>query len=212
MTKMIWFDFGGVLSPPIADLFADYERRTGVPTRLLQRAMAEVAQSMSLPTLAPIELGLLTEREWVERIKQRIRAIDPLVDTSAMAPDFGEQWFAQHSPNVQMRSLALASRAEDVRVGILTNNVPEWDAHWRTLVDLEGHVDDVVDSSAVGWRKPDPWIFELAAKRNNVAPGQCLLIDDLEENCRAARQQGWTAVWFTEGADVEAAVRDFIEN
>lgn len=39
----VFLDFGGVLSPPIEDLFAEYERKTGIAPSDLKAAMAGVA-------------------------------------------------------------------------------------------------------------------------------------------------------------------------
>ncbi|MGP4009728.1 HAD-IA family hydrolase [Streptomyces sp. 4N124] len=52
----------------------------------------------------------------------------------------------------------------------------------------------------MGVRKPDPRIFELAAKTAGIEAGDCVLVDDLAENCEAARDQRWQAVHFRDNA------------
>ena len=47
-----------------------------------------------------------------------------------------------------------------------------------------------------GDRKPEPRIYELTLDALGVAPEAALLIDDLAENCQAARELGMRAVWF----------------
>lgn len=192
----VFIDFGGVLSPPIEELFVAYERATGIGPADLKAAMAAVAEQLGVDVLAPVELGLLTEVEWVRRLHQWLVARG--VDVSRSRPEFGRQWFAEHRVNDTVRELALHLRSVGYRVGVLTNNVREWEPYWRTMVDLDDQVDVIVDSWAVGCRKPDPAIFALAAERVCVPPTAALLIDDVAENCHAARACGWGAVQFVD--------------
>ena len=41
--------------------------------------------------------------------------------------------------------------------------------------------------------KPQPEIYRLAAERLEVAPEECLFVDDLRENCEGAEAVGMTA-------------------
>ena len=43
---------------------------------------------------------------------------------------------------------------------------------------LAPHFDDVVLSCAVGLRKPDPAIYQLACERLGVEPEECLFVGD----------------------------------
>lgn len=198
--RMIWFDFGGVLSPPLSVLFDRYHERTGIEPQLLKWAMAEVARDMDLEPLAPVELGLISETEWVRQMHEVIRSTHPEIDLSRSEAAFGRQWFEGHLANAGLRQALVNLSGDGFRVGLLTNNVPEWEPHWRRMLDLDGVVDDVVDSCRVGLRKPDPEIFALAARRNEVAASSCLLIDDLVENCEAAIAAGWAAIQHVDNA------------
>ncbi|MCX6469341.1 MAG: HAD family phosphatase [Corynebacteriales bacterium] len=206
-TPFVWFDFGGVLSPPLDELFERYEQNTGIPVAVLQRAIATVGAQYGLPPLAPIELALLDERSWVGRLHDAIRTERPDLDLSRSETDFGRQWFAGHRVNSGVRDLALELIGNGVRVGILSNNVVEWEPYWRPMVGLDDVVTDLVDSCRVGVRKPDPEIFTLAARRNDVDPRDCILVDDLAENCRSAVDTGWTAIRFVDTASAVEAVR-----
>src|SRR5690606_22565217 len=96
------------------------------------------------------------------------------------------------------------------RVGVLSNNVVEWEPYWRPMVDLDHVLSALVDSCKVGLRKPDPQIFALAAEQAGAAPGRSVLIDDLAENCAAARAAGWTAVQFRDAEQAVAEVREVL--
>ena len=56
--------------------------------------------------------------------------------------------------------------------------------------------DDIVCSAEVGMAKPEPEIFRLAAARLGVAPGECVFVDDWDQNVDAAREVGMTAICY----------------
>lgn len=179
-------------------------------TATLQRAIAAVGAEYGLPPLAPIEPALLDERTWVRKLHDTIRTWEPELDLSRSEADFGRQWFSGHVVNAKVRDLVVELAGAGLRVGVLSNNVVEWEPYWRPMIGLDDVVTDLVDSCKVGFRKPDPEIFVLAAERNGVDPRDCLLVDDLAENCRAAERAGWTAIRFTDTdqaiSDVRAAI------
>ncbi|MEV7170153.1 HAD family hydrolase [Streptomyces sp. JL4002] len=203
---MIWFDFGGVLSPPLDDLFDAYHERAGISPRQMKTALAAVAAELGHEPLAPLELALLTEAEWGGAMARVLREANPGIDLSrARLQSFGEQWFEGVRANPVMVSTARHAKEHGYRVGILSNNVVEWEAHWHAIVAPVGEVDCIVDSCKVGVRKPDPDIFRRAEKEAGVPAAECVLVDDLAENCEAARSVGWRAVHFRNNAQ---AVRD----
>ncbi|MEV0227152.1 HAD family phosphatase [Streptomyces sp. NPDC050704] len=205
---MVWFDFGGVLSPPLDELYDAYHRKTGIPPAQLQAAMKEVADEMGMPTLAPVEIAALTEDEWGRRLRRILTSRHPELDLSrARLECFGEQWFDGVTANPVMVCALRNARDNGFRVGILSNNVVEWEPYWRAIVAPAGEVDCLINSCKVGVRKPDSEIFDLAAKAAGVTPEDCVLVDDLAGNCAAARRQGWQAVHFRDNRQVLAELR-----
>jgi nicotinate-nucleotide adenylyltransferase len=79
------------------------------------------------------------------------------------------------------------------RIGILSNMSEDFHrrlfseacADYRALADAE------VISGIERMVKPDRAIYDLAAERMNLAPGQLLFLDDTEANVIAARKFGW---------------------
>jgi len=67
---------------------------------------------------------------------------------------------------------------------------------------------DIVVSGVERLAKPDPAIFELAARRFGHAAERMLFIDDNAANIASARTLGWQVHHFTQGADaLEAELR-----
>lgn len=79
------------------------------------------------------------------------------------------------------------------KTAILSNSSPgarEAERHWG----FETITDTIVYSHEVGLAKPDPRIYALSQDRLDVAPSQILFLDDIVDNCDAARSLGWHAV------------------
>ena len=54
--------------------------------------------------------------------------------------------------------------------------------------------DEVIESSKIGLRKPDPRIYEMMCERLAVSPGACVYLDDLGVNCKPAAALGMIAI------------------
>ena len=50
-------------------------------------------------------------------------------------------------------------RERGIRTALITNNVAEFGDGWRKMIPVDGLFEIIIDSSAVGIRKPDPRIF-----------------------------------------------------
>lgn len=78
---------------------------------------------------------------------------------------------------------------------------------WREFRASEPLFDlfrDIVVSGDEKLAKPDPRIFELAARRFGSEPGAMLFIDDNAENIAAARTLGWQVHHFKDAAGLRA--------
>lgn len=73
----------------------------------------------------------------------------------------------------------------------------------RTMEQLfDGKVGELFDEVMLSYRegiaKPNPEIFTLAAERLGVAPGECVMIDDIAANCEGAEVAGMQSILHTE--------------
>jgi putative hydrolase of the HAD superfamily len=196
---IVWTDFGGVITPPIAHTLAQFCSRIGVETSVFQSAMRRVAGRYgTTDVMAPLDTPLITESRWAEQVAEVLRTEHGArVDLS----DFADKWFADRETNHVWLSHLWRLRDRGYTVGVLSNMVPAWDRHWRAMVPDEGLFSHVVLSFEVGKRKPQRDIFELAAARAGAPPQHCVLVDDLLTNCSGARDAGWAAVRFSDTRD-----------
>ncbi len=200
-------DFGGVLSSPLLDAFLAYERDSEIPLQELGTAMLAIAERSGENPLYALETGRLSAAEFLGGLSAQLSR---QLDREVTMDDFADRYFDSLEPNEPMIEFMRALKARGYRLAILTNNVREWEPLWRAKLPVDEIFEDVVDSGFVGLRKPDPAIFELTLSRLGCAASAALMLDDVEDNCAAARAVGMQAVCFgsTEQAiaDVEAAL------
>ena len=197
-------DFGGVLTTPLFNAFAHVQEEHGIPIESLGLAMWRATQERGENPLFPLERGELSEPEFLAIIET---ALSAEVGREVSMHDFGERYFAQLHPNEEFTGY-LRSLKEDrgVRLAMLTNNVREWEARWRSMIpDIDELFEAVVDSAFVGMRKPDPAIYELTLERLGLPAEACAFVDDIDVNCDAASALGLRAVQFV---DTAQAIRD----
>lgn len=78
------------------------------------------------------------------------------------------------------------------RIGLLTNMYPRMLSKIKKRDILPPiQWDVIVDSSVVGFQKPDPKIFEIAQKLSGVENSQILFVENTREHIRAAKILGW---------------------
>ena len=101
-------------------------------------------------------------------------------------------------PDPLMYQVIRDLRDRGVRTALLSNS---WGSGGYPRQDFPGLFDAVVISCEVGMRKPESRIFLHAAGLLDVAPAECVFIDDLDSNVRAAVGCGMTGMHHTDAAD-----------
>lgn len=82
------------------------------------------------------------------------------------------------------------------KIGLLSNIASNWITDTFLTREEQEIFNDLVMSHEVSLAKPDPRIFELAAERLGVEIEECLLVDDVEPYCMAARELGMQAIQY----------------
>ncbi|MDJ0847499.1 MAG: HAD family phosphatase [Myxococcota bacterium] len=201
----VMWDYGGVfMASPFAAV-ADVARELGVePQRYVEIIFGPYDRDTSHPwhRLERGELSLALAREEIIELGRSDGVdADPLLFFAAMAREGAA---AVRDPVVE---LARRIKSEGVATALVTNNVVEFREHWKRSIPLDDLFHEVIDSSEVGLRKPDPKIFELALERlGGVEPGDAVFLDDYEGNVEAARRVGIHGIHV--GEDYAAALAE----
>lgn len=88
------------------------------------------------------------------------------------------------------------SLTENYSLGVLSNEVGDWNSFLRDKFDLNKLFQVVVISSEVGYRKPDKEIYKILLNRIQSPPSECVFVDDGNENLRSASEIGIKTVGF----------------
>jgi putative hydrolase of the HAD superfamily len=187
-------DFGGVLTTPLIQSFAAVQDQTGVPFDELVNGMTRIQEEDGRHPLYELETGRLTEADFLRKLGD---VLEPVLGHRPELHRFREIYFDALHPNEPMSALLRAATTRGRRMGLLTNNVREWEPLWRTMLPVDEIFEVVVDSGFVGMRKPDREIYDLTLERlGGPAPGECLFIDDTDVNCDRARELGMSAIQY----------------
>jgi putative hydrolase of the HAD superfamily len=197
-------DFGGVLTSPLFESFAAWQRQSGLSFERLGQAMADATERNRLHPLYELEKGTITEAEFLGMLEAEL-------DSGTSLSGMRDVYFEHLRPNPAMIDLMRELRGRRLRMALLTNNVREWEPQWRAkLPEIDEIFEVVVDSAFVGMRKPDREIYELTLERlgDGLAAAECLFVDDVDVNCETARSLGMRAVHY---ADADQAIAEIHE-
>jgi putative hydrolase of the HAD superfamily len=198
-------DFGGVLTTPLVQSFAAVQDQTGIQFEELAKAMARVQEEDGAHPLFELETGRLSEADFLRKLGD---ALEPALGHRPELHRFSEIYFDALHPNEPMINLMHAAKERGYGMGLLTNNVREWEPLWRTMLPVDEIFEVVVDSGFVGCRKPDREIYDLTLERmGGLTPKECLFIDDTDVNCDAARELGMSTVHYRDNEQAIPEVR-----
>jgi putative hydrolase of the HAD superfamily len=199
-------DFGGVLTTPLVQSFVAVQDETGISFEELAKAMGRIEEADGAHPLYELEKGKLSEVDFLRKLGDEL---EPALGHRPELHRFSEIYFDALHPNAPMIDLMREVKQAGHRMGLLTNNVREWEPLWRSMLPVDEIFEVVVDSGFVGLRKPDPAIYELTLERLDGVPAQeCLFIDDVDVNCAAARELGMSAVHYQHNDQAIPEIRE----
>jgi putative hydrolase of the HAD superfamily len=190
--EVVLFDFGGVF---IDSAFPNLEAQSEVlgmdSTLLIELTLGSLDRDTDHPwhRVERGELAMLDARvEIMQMYREAGIEADPFV---LMSKTIG--------PKVQVRDSVVectrSLRAAGLKTGLVTNNAHEIRDRWRAMIPVDDLFDDVVDSSEVGVRKPNPAIYQLALHRlGDIDPRAAIFLDDLPPNVAVAEGIGMQGI------------------
>jgi HAD superfamily hydrolase (TIGR01509 family) len=137
---------------------------------------------------AKSDLGVLTRQEFNQSISDR---------TSLSAVEIDERYWGTNKYDYQVVELAENLKSTgDYRIGLLSNISRDWMPDILLFFDEKKLFDEILLSGDVNVVKPNPQIFEMMASKLNLAPEECVMIDDVASNVNGARTAGMHGIVF----------------
>lgn len=107
-----------------------------------------------------------------------------------------DDFVARFEENIHIKPV-LEKISQKHKVGLLTNVYPRMFKKIQQkglLPQIKWEV--IIDSSVVGFQKPDRAIFEIAEKQAHVKKSQILFVDNQSEHVKAAAEFGWQTFFY----------------
>ncbi len=206
VSAVLW-DFGGVILSSPFEAFNDYEDAHGIPRDLIRTVNATNPHTNAWALLERSEIShdQFNEMFAIESEAHGHRV--PGADVLALL---------HGSIRPDMVDLLDRVIAEGYRTACLTNNVvphnenPSGERD-KQILDILKRFDEVVQSSKVGVRKPEPRFYEIACEMLNVTPNECVFLDDLGINLKPAAAMGMTTIKVTSAAQAIADLSKILD-
>ena len=186
MIKTIFFDIGGVLINIHPNRTFEYL------SDCIDIDKGIIKKSFPWDAHNNYEKGLLSDKEWYLAVKDSMPQPCCLKEL-----DFWIGW--KLLLGQEKRTLEIIRHLKGrYSIWLLSNTNPR---HIQDEIDIRYNFPQLVDGSVysfdVHYRKPDKNIYNIAMKNAKVNnPGECLFIDDLIENVKAAKNIGMNAIHF----------------
>ncbi|MBD2897394.1 Alpha-D-glucose 1-phosphate phosphatase YihX [Actinomadura sp. RB99] len=203
--KAVITDWGGVLTSPLNDAVGAWlaaDRIDADRYRTVMRAwVAQAYDGAGTNPIHGLEDGSLAPEEFERLLAAELLTVDggPVAAAGLISRMFGA-----FSPVEPMYEALRAARSAGARTALLSNS---WgnDYPRDLFADL---FDAVVISCEVGMRKPDERIFRHALGLLGLDAAECVFIDDIEHNIRAAESLGIRGIHHTSADATIAELRE----
>ncbi len=188
------FDFGGVLITPITNQIGKIAATNGASAASMREVLLGPRESGPDHPWHRAERGEIAVAEiqgqlapWADAQDVTLRGDE--IDRMLMAGEY----FVVDAMVMRVGSLRAAGHA----TGLLTNTFAEFRPTLERDLDLT-MFDVVIESYAVGARKPERSIYDATAEALGVAHERIVYLDDFEQNLDHPNALGWTTIHVTD--------------
>lgn len=186
MIEAVLVDFDGVLRIWSSENDARAEKAAGLPTGAILRA------AFSPELLHPAITGRISDDEWRQQVAGRLCQDYP--DSEA---DRAVRLWAESPGEVNHEVLGVLRECRRAANLVLVTNATTRLPDDLQRLGLAGEFDHVINSSEVGWVKPQPQIYEAALSAAGVSASAALFVDDTPSHVAAAAELGLKSYRFS---------------
>ena len=177
--RFVYFDVNGCLVRFFQQAFTRIAEDTGASADIVETAFWHYNDEACR--------GHLTAAEFSQALAKRLGVAEL---------DWAKYYLEAAQPMPGMADL-LNWASQHYKIGLLTNimsGMLEIMRQRQMIPDLP--YDAVVNSSEVGFVKPETAMYDIAAAKAGVAESEILFVDDSRANLIAAEKRGWRVLWF----------------
>jgi putative hydrolase of the HAD superfamily len=188
---VLW-DFGGVILSSPFEAFRRYEREAGLPEDFIRGLNARNPDANAWAKMERSEVSL---DEFVALFESEAHAQGHKLD--------GWRVLQAISGDIRPQMVEALRRCKAAfKVACITNNMKSGDGPGMArsaekaaaVAEVMALFEHVIESSKLGWRKPDPRIYKHACELVGVPPERCVYLDDLGVNLKLARAMGMRTI------------------
>lgn len=192
MIKAVLWDFGGVLTTSPFDSFTRFEKEKGLPENFIRQINSTNPDTNAW---AKFERSDVTLEEFDKLFEMESEVFGHSIG--------GIEIIKLLAGDVRPRMVqALKACREKFNCTCLTNNVAAGKGPGMTrdamaqaeVMEVMALFNQVIESSKVGLRKPDPRIYEFACSEMGVAAEEVVYLDDLGINLKPASAMGMKTI------------------
>ena len=201
--RAILWDFGGVILSSPFEAFNRYETELGLPKDFIRSLNARNGDTNAWAKMERSEVSL---EDFVALFEDEARQHGHKLD--------GWRILQSLSGDIRPQMVEALRRCKAAfRVACITNNMKSGEGPGmarspekvRAVAEIMTLFEHVVESSKLGWRKPDPRIYRHACELLGVPPERCVYLDDLGINLKPARALGMRTI---KVVDPDAAIEE----
>jgi epoxide hydrolase-like predicted phosphatase len=195
----VLLDWGGVMTGDLFGSFRAFCAEEGLDPDALATLFRHDRDARAL--LIDFECGRMDEPEFEPKLAAALGVADHerLID----------RLFAASELDAVMVDGVRALHERGVRTALVSNS---WGTRRYPRELLAELFDGVVISGLEGFRKPDPRMYELGARRAGAAPEECVFVDDLAFNLAPARELGMAVVHHTDARTTLAELDRLVDS
>lgn len=185
-------DWGGVLTNSLESAmgaWADSEQVDLIHFATLMRTWFgnEANDEAAINPVHLLERGEMEVPDFEERLAE---GLSGLAGTPVAPAGLLQRLFTQFVSAHDMNALVRRARQHGIRTALLSNS---WGNQYPEHL-FDGMFDAVVISGQVGMRKPEQRIYLHTVELIQLAPAECVFVDDLPHNVQAATTMGMVGV------------------
>lgn len=151
---------------------------------------------------AQSDYGLISQDEWYQQVSEV---------TGLPLDQVQSQIQAVHVRNDELVAYMNSLRERGYLIGMCSNIGPGAMDSFFSRQEREQLFDATILSGEVMVTKPSPVIFQMTADALGVSTGDCIMIDDLNDNCAGADAAGMRAVHYQSNKQTVREVEQILQ-